>query len=59
MEKLKNIRIQKGISILELSRKSGVSERYLRFIENGEKTPSLKTAQAIATSLEVKIDEIL
>lgn len=59
MEKLKNIRVQKGISILELSRKSGVSERYLRFIENGEKTPSLKTAQAIATALEVKIDEIL
>lgn len=59
MEKLKNMRMKKGMSILELSRKSGVSERYLRFIENGEKTPSLRTAQAIANALEVKIDEIL
>ncbi len=59
MEKLKIMRIQKGMSILELSKKSGISERYLRFIENGEKTPSLRTARAIAYALGVKIDEIL
>lgn len=59
MEKLKDIRIRKGISILELSRCSGVSERYIRFIENGQKTPSLKTARAIAKALKVTLDEII
>ncbi len=59
MKKLKEIREKKGISILNLSRKSGISERYLRFIEKGEKTPSLKTAQAIASALNVTIEDIL
>lgn len=59
MRKLKEVREKQSISVLELSRKSGVSERYLRFIESGEKTPSLKTAQRIAEALNVTIDEIL
>ena len=55
---LKNIRLDQKISISDLSRRSGVSERYLRFIEAGEKNPSLETAQKIALALKVTTDEI-
>ena len=46
------------MGISDLSRRSGVSERYLRFIEAGEKNPSLETAQKIALALKVTTDEI-
>ena len=55
---LKLIRTNKQISISDLSRKTGISERYLRFVESGEKNPSLKTAQRIAVALETTTDDI-
>ena len=55
---LKDIRTKQKISISDLSRKSGISERYLRFIEAGEKNPSLQTAQKIALALDKTTDEI-
>ena len=42
---MKSCRLKKGLSMKDLSFKTQISERYLYFIENGEKTPSLKTAQ--------------
>lgn len=56
--KLKEIRTHSNITISELSKNSKVSERYLRFIETGDKTPSLKTAKKIADSLNTSVDEI-
>ena len=58
MNRLKFLREKRTLSILELSRKTGVSERYLRFIERGEKIPSLKTAAIIAKTLETSVDDI-
>ncbi len=58
MNRLKFLREKRNLSILELSRKTGVSERYLRFIERGEKIPSLKTAAIIAKTLETSVDDI-
>ena len=58
MNRLKFLREKRNLSILELSRKTGVSERYLRFIERGEKIPSLKTAAIIAKILEASVDDI-
>ena len=55
---MKEIRMKKGISASELARKIELSERYVRFIENGDKTPSLKTAQKIAEVLEETVDSI-
>lgn len=51
-------RIKKNLSMKELSLTTGISERYLYFIENGEKTPSIKTARKISCILEKSIDEI-
>ncbi|MCM1221217.1 MAG: helix-turn-helix transcriptional regulator [Lachnospiraceae bacterium] len=58
MNKMKTIREGKKITMLELSRKTGISERYLRFIEKGERNPSIKTAASISTALQSTIDEI-
>lgn len=58
MNKMKETRENKKLSVLDLSRKTGISERYLRFIEKGDRTPSLKTAATIAAALQATIDEI-
>lgn len=58
MNALREYRMKKNFSICDLSKDTGISERYLRFIETGEKTPSLMTAKRIADSLNSTIDEI-
>ncbi|MFR7444321.1 MAG: helix-turn-helix domain-containing protein [Sellimonas intestinalis] len=35
--RLKEIRVNRNISVSQLSREAEISERYLRFIESGEK----------------------
>lgn len=55
---MERLRKSKNLSFLELSRKTGISERYLRFIEKGEKTPSIKTAFAIAQALGTSVDNL-
>lgn len=55
---LKKLRTNKNLSIPELARKTELSERYLRFIEAGDKTPSLQTAQKIAIALDTTMDDI-
>ncbi len=55
---MRALRQKKQISMKELSLRTEVSERYLYFIENGEKTPSLKTAQKIAFALNESVENI-
>ena len=40
--RLKEIRVNRNISVSQLSREAEISERYLRFIESGEKNPFIK-----------------
>lgn len=56
--KMKDHRVSKKLTMKDLSLKTGISERYLYFIENGEKNPSLKTAKKIAVALETTMDAI-
>lgn len=58
MNKMKEYRQNKNMSFLDLSLKTGISERYLRFIEKGDRTPSLKTANIIASVLNATVDKI-
>lgn len=55
---MKAHRIKQGLSMKDLSFKTQISERYLYFIENGQKNPSLKTAQKIATVLRTSIEDL-
>lgn len=58
MNKMNEYRQNKNMSFLDLSLKTGISERYLRFIEKGDRTPSLKTANIIASVLNSTVDKI-
>lgn len=55
---MRSKRIEQGLSMKDLSFKTQISERYLYFIENGQKMPSLKTARIISDSLGTSIEDI-
>lgn len=55
---MKKYRTELELSMKELSLSTGISERYLYFIENGEKNPSINTAKKISHALSKSIEEI-
>lgn len=58
MNKLKDFRIQKGLSRNQLGAELGLTSRYIAFLENGERVPSLNTAVKIATYFNTSIEYI-
>ncbi|MDR1047534.1 MAG: helix-turn-helix domain-containing protein [Treponema sp.] len=50
---IKKLRIQKGISQMELSLRSGLSQSFLATLEKGKKLPSVLTVIKIADALDV------
>lgn len=58
MNKLKFYRQKKNMSIEQLAVITTVSARYIRFIEDGKRTPSLKMAFKLSKALEVSIEDI-
>lgn len=57
-KKIKEIRIQKGLSQEQLQNLSGIKNTVISALENGKRTVGLHTIAAIARSLEVSIDEL-
>jgi transcriptional regulator with XRE-family HTH domain len=58
--RLKQICEEKGITLKELSDKSGLSVVYLYELERGDKqNPSFKTVNKIAKALKVDISKLL
>jgi transcriptional regulator with XRE-family HTH domain len=53
VDKIKTIRIRKGISQIELSLRSNLSQSFIANIEKGKKQPSVLTLIRIASALEV------
>ena len=53
IEKIKLIRIKKGISQMELSLRSNLSQSFIANVEKGKKQPSVLTLIKIADALEV------
>ena len=58
-EHIKEIRISKGFTQVELSEKSGIAVRTIQRIENGEVTPSIYSLNAFGAALDVKLNEVL
>ncbi|MFQ9672889.1 MAG: helix-turn-helix domain-containing protein [Clostridium paraputrificum] len=59
MGKLKEIRIQKGLTIRELANKSNVSYSYISELENLNKSnPSKETMDKLAKALEITVAEL-
>lgn len=57
--KLRRLREQKGLTLNELSRRSGVSLAHISEIERGRSTASLKTLEKLAAALEVSTSSLL
>jgi transcriptional regulator with XRE-family HTH domain len=59
IEKIKSTRIKKGISQMELSLRSNLSQSFIANLEKGKKQPSVLTLIRIADALEVKPQDFL
>lgn len=57
--KLREIRKQKGLTQVKLSKASNVDRVCIAKYETGRSTPSLKTAEKLANALGVKVDELI
>lgn len=55
---LADIRGKVGISLRELSKRSGVSWSHIAKIESGERTPTVPVAYAICRALDCDIYEV-
>jgi transcriptional regulator with XRE-family HTH domain len=53
IDKVKSTRVKKGISQVELSLRSNLSQSFIANIEKGKKQPSVLTLIRIANALEV------
>jgi XRE family transcriptional regulator of biofilm formation len=59
-KKIKDLRINRGMSLTELSKVSGVSKSYLSFIERGkQKNPSIDVIEKLASALRVDVHTLL
>jgi XRE family transcriptional regulator, fatty acid utilization regulator len=54
--KLKQLRMERGLSLVELSALTGISVSYLNEIEKGKKSPKADKVSALATALDVSYD---
>ena len=57
--KVRQLRLEKGLSFSELSKKSGLSLSYLNEIEKGKKYPKLEKIEILAKSFGVKIERLM
>lgn len=58
MNLLKATREQKGLSRAELARTIGATERYIGFLETGQRVPSLPMAIKISRALSMSVDKL-
>ena len=56
--KLKEYRMQAGLTQLELANMIEVTPRYIAFLESGDRKPSLETAEKIANVFKTTVDDI-
>lgn len=58
-ERIKQVRVDKGITLMQLSRKTGLSKSYLSQIENCEKNPPITTLAKVAFGLDYDVVSLL
>lgn len=56
--KVKEVRVRRGMSISELARRTNLSRVTIDKVENGKVVPNLGTAFLISEELEVSINDI-
>lgn len=55
---IKNVRKDKGVSVRDLSERTGISKTYISDVENDHKMPTLYTLCVIAVALNVKPEKL-
>ena len=55
-DKVKALRIAQKISLAELSRRTGLTDRAIRYFENNERTPSVDAIKRLSAALGVNTD---
>ena len=58
-EKIQKLRKEKGLTQKQLADKVRVSSTYIGFIEQGQRNPSINTADKIARVLGVKVKDLI
>lgn len=59
MEALRRIRRERGLSQVELSKRTGVAQSTISEIEKGEREAQVRTVRKLADTLGVKVDDLL
>lgn len=57
--KLRDIRVEKGLSMTEVASRAGLDQVAVSRLEKGERSPMLRTAISIANALEVSFSDII
>jgi transcriptional regulator with XRE-family HTH domain len=57
-KQIKKQRKKVGFTQDQLAEKSGLSTKYIQFVESANRTPSLKTLYKIAKALGVKVKDL-
>jgi len=57
-DRVRDLRLAKGLSQEELAFRAGIHRTYLGGIERGERNPALKNISAIAEALHVALPEL-
>jgi len=58
-QNVKNLRVSKKLTQVELAASVGIDDSSLRRIESGRTSPTLKTLYRLATALEVNVIDLL
>ena len=58
LENIRKLRVDKGISILDLANEAEVSHSYIYYIETKKKVPTLTVLNKIAKALGVKMKDL-
>ena len=55
-ERLRKLRIQKGISQVQLAKQTNINNNYISKYERGDAIPEVKNLKSLAEALEVSVD---
>lgn len=58
MNRMKEIRLQKGLRQIDIAKATGLSKAAISLFENNKSTPSMNSAYKIAKALDATIDEL-
>jgi len=57
-ERIRNLRLARGLTQEELAEKAGLHPTYIGIIERGEQSATLDTVEKLAKALEVEVEDL-